>query len=60
MYSKLARLFEVHRLDLLWFPLNLPLKHDTLAWCLMDYGKYGRSDMFVLLCSWRNIPLNVL
>ena len=51
MCSKLARLFEVHRLDLLWFPLNLPLKHDTLAWCLMDYGKYGRSDMFVLLCS---------
>ena len=51
MCSKLARLFEVRRLDLLWFPLNLLLKHDTLAWCLMDYGKYGRSDMLVLLCS---------
>ena len=51
MYSKLARLFEVHRLDLLWFPLNLLPKRDTLGWCLMDYGKYGRSDMLVLLCS---------
>ena len=54
MCGKLARLCEVHRLDLLWFALNLLLKHDTLAWCLMDYGKYGRSDMLVLLCSWRN------
>ena len=51
MCGKLARLCEVHRLDLLWFALNLLLKHDTLAWCLMDYGKYGRSDMLVLLGS---------
>ena len=60
MCSKLARLFEVRRLDLLWFPLNLLLKHDTMVSMVVVTCLFYYALEEIHQASTVNIPLIVL